>query len=72
MSAFKFDEAIVNLLKARTTMIVAEEAAEAAKRVEQRVKEQTASIAASVLRYYSVEQRGHELVIRVQLPEVKP
>lgn len=72
MKSETLDQAIVGLLNERVELIVAEEAAAAAKRVEQRVKEQTASIAASVLRYYSMERFGSEIVIRVQLPEEKP
>jgi hypothetical protein len=60
------EKAITGLLNERIEGIVAEEAALAAKRVEQRVKEQTASIAASVLRYYSMEIRGDNLTIRVE------
>lgn len=69
MNAESLDQSIVRLLTERVASIVAEEAEAASKRVEQRVKEQTASIAASVLRHYSMEQRGSEIVIRVQLPE---
>lgn len=72
MTPETIDKAIADILRERVSSIVSEEADAAVKRVEQRVKEQTASIAASVLRYYSMEQRGNEIVIRVQMPPEKP
>lgn len=63
--------AISQAIMDRVKEVVDEEANAAAKRVEERVRGETGMIAGRVLHYYTMEQVGQEIRIRVEFPEKK-
>ncbi len=58
-------DAVQRALQGEVEKIVAEEAVEASKRVEKRVRARTAEIAATVLQRMSLNYEGNQLVIKV-------
>jgi hypothetical protein len=64
-----FVGAIQKLLAEQVEKIASEEAAEASKRIEKRVKEEAARIALQVASWHRMEVRGSELVITVNIPQ---
>lgn len=64
-------QVISNALKSQIERIVEEEAKEAAKRVEDRVRGSTGDIAARVLNHFSMEKYGSDIRITVHFPEMK-
>jgi len=62
-------EAVKKALEIEIESIVAEEAKEAARKVETRVREKTAQVACRILNQINFESRGPELVIRVNFNE---
>ena len=61
----QFQERFTKAINDEISKIIEEEAVEAGKRVEKRVKERTAQIAANVLTQFSFERSGQALRIEV-------
>lgn len=66
-----FEATIRRAIQTRIEEIAKEEAVEAAKRVEKRVREDVGSIAAAIMSHFSFEKTGRELVIRVDFENTK-
>ena len=62
-------KAIDSSIRTEISKIIDDEAAKAAKRVEERVRGLTGQIAAKVVSHFSIERFGPDIRITVKLPE---